>query len=106
MKALHRKLPCKFELDEINAVSGSSCYVLTLCLFRSVSTREVLRCLMDGFRLIRPESPFAVSNKSSISRAEPDLELPRSINFVRAVCTGCQTRVHLGRGIAGVVSWA
>jgi len=25
MKALHRKLPCKFELDEINAVSGSSC---------------------------------------------------------------------------------
>jgi len=44
-------------------------YVLTLCLFRSVSTREVLRCLMDGFRLIRPESLFTVSNKSSISRA-------------------------------------
>jgi len=48
-------------------------YVLTLCLFRSVSTREVLRCLMDGFRLIRPESPFAVSNKSSISRARTRL---------------------------------
>jgi len=27
MKALHRKLPCKIELDEINAVSGSSCYL-------------------------------------------------------------------------------
>jgi len=48
-------------------------YVLTLCLFRSVSTREVLRCLMDGFRLIRPESPFTVSNKSSISRARTRL---------------------------------
>ncbi len=48
-------------------------YVLTLCLFRSVSTREVLRCLMDGFRLIRPESPYAVSDKSSISRARTRL---------------------------------
>jgi len=24
MKAFHRKLPCKIELDKINAVSGSS----------------------------------------------------------------------------------
>lgn len=48
-------------------------YVLALCLFRSASTREVLRCLLDGFRLIRPESPFAVSDKSSISRARTRL---------------------------------
>ncbi len=48
-------------------------YVLTLCLFRSVSTREVLRCLMDGFRLIRPESLYAVSDKSSISKARTRL---------------------------------
>ncbi|MCY4170720.1 MAG: hypothetical protein OXF08_03870 [Bacteroidetes bacterium] len=43
---------------------------------------------MDGFRLIRPESPFVLSGKSSISRAEPDLELTHSTNFVRAMCTG------------------
>jgi len=48
-------------------------YVLTLCLFRSVSTREVLRCLMDGFRLIRPDSPLLVSGKSSISRVRTQL---------------------------------
>jgi len=48
-------------------------YVLALCLFRSVSTREVLRCLADGFRWIRPETPLAVSGKSSISRARTRL---------------------------------
>jgi len=35
MKALHRKLPCKFELDEINAVSGSSCQAFLLGVFSS-----------------------------------------------------------------------
>ena len=48
-------------------------YVLALCLFRSVSTREVLRCLVDGFRWIRPGVPLAVSGKSSISRARTRL---------------------------------
>ena len=44
-------------------------YVLALCLFRPASTKEVLRYLLDGIRWFRPESPLAVSGKSSISRA-------------------------------------
>lgn len=48
-------------------------YVLVLSLFRSVSTREVLRCLVDGFRWVHPKVPLTISGKSSISRARTRL---------------------------------
>ena len=44
-------------------------YVIAMALFRAVSTREVLRCLMQGLRWVSPELPVRVSGKSSISRA-------------------------------------
>ena len=48
-------------------------YVIVMALFRAVSTREVLRCLVDGLRLVSPDLPVRVSGKSSISRARARL---------------------------------
>ena len=42
-------------------------------LFRQVSTREVLRCLADGLRLVAPGVPVRISGKSSISCARSRL---------------------------------
>ena len=44
-------------------------YVIAMALFRQVSTREVLRCLMEGLRWVSPDLVVRVSGKSSISRA-------------------------------------
>ena len=48
-------------------------YVIALGLFRSVSAREVLRCLVDGLRWMASSMPVRVSGKSSISRARTRL---------------------------------
>ena len=48
-------------------------YVIAMGLFRSVSTRELLRCLMEGLRWISPELVTRDSDKSSISRARTRL---------------------------------
>ncbi len=48
-------------------------YVIAMALFRTVSAREVLRCLVDGLRWISPDLPVRVSGKSSISRARARL---------------------------------
>ena len=48
-------------------------YVIAMGLFRQVSTREVLRCLADGLRLVAPGVPVRISGKSSISRARSRL---------------------------------
>ena len=48
-------------------------YVIALGLFRSVSAREVLRCLVDGLRWMASSMPARVSGKSSISRARTRL---------------------------------
>ena len=48
-------------------------YVIAMALFRAVSAREVLRCLVDGLRWISPSLPVRVSGKSSISRARTRL---------------------------------
>ena len=48
-------------------------YVIALSLFRSVSAREVLRCLVDGLRWMASSMPVRVSGKSSISRARTRL---------------------------------
>ena len=48
-------------------------YVIAMGLFRQVSTREVLRCLADGLRLVAPSVPVRISGKSSISRARSRL---------------------------------
>jgi len=53
MKVLHRKLPCKIELDEINAVSGSSCIFIEL---RFIQT--------ESFVLLRFMSLTAMPNNS------------------------------------------
>ena len=47
--------------------------VIAMGLFRQVSTREVLRCLADGLRLVAPGVPVRISGKSSISRARSRL---------------------------------
>ena len=47
--------------------------VIAMGLFRQVSTREVLRCLADGLRLVAPSVPVRISGKSSISRARSRL---------------------------------
>ena len=51
-------------------------YVIALALFRQVSTREVLRCLMEGLRWVSPDLLVRVSGKSSISRARGRLGSP------------------------------
>ena len=48
-------------------------YVIALCLFRSVSAREVLRCLVGGLRWMASSILVRVSGKSSISRARTRL---------------------------------
>ena len=48
-------------------------YVVALGLFRSVSAREVLRCLMEGLRWVSSDAALRVSGKSSISRARTRL---------------------------------
>ena len=48
-------------------------YVIAMGLFRQISTREVLRCLADGLRLVAPGVPVRISGKSSISRARSRL---------------------------------
>ena len=48
-------------------------YVIVMALFRSVSAREVLRCLLDGLRWVSPQLPVRVSGKSSLSRARARL---------------------------------
>ena len=48
-------------------------YVIAMALFRSVSAREVLRCLVDGLRWVSPDLSMRVSGKSSISRARARL---------------------------------
>ena len=48
-------------------------HVIAMALFRSVSTGEVLRCLMDGLRLASPGLAPRVAGKSSISRARARL---------------------------------
>ena len=48
-------------------------FVVALGLFRSVSAREVLRCLMEGLRWVSSDAVLRVSGKSSISRARTRL---------------------------------
>ena len=48
-------------------------YVMALALFRQASTREVLRCLMEGLRWLSPVDEVRVSGQSSISRARSRL---------------------------------
>ena len=48
-------------------------YVVALGLFRSVSAREVLRCLLEGLRWVSADTALRVSGKSSISRARARL---------------------------------
>ena len=48
-------------------------YVIAMAVFRAVSTREVLRCLLEGLRWVSPELLLRVSGKSSISRARTRL---------------------------------
>ena len=48
-------------------------YVIAMALFRQVSTREALRCLMEGLRWVSPELRARVPGKSSISRARARL---------------------------------
>ena len=48
-------------------------YVIAMGLFRHVSTREVLRCLADGLRMVAPGVSVRISGKSSISRARSRL---------------------------------
>ena len=48
-------------------------YVIALGLFRAVSAREVLRCLVEGLRWMPLPVPLRVPGKSSISRARARL---------------------------------
>ncbi len=48
-------------------------YVIAMALFRRVSTREVLRCLMEGLSWVMPRVTLRVSGRSSISRARSRL---------------------------------
>ena len=60
-------------------------YVVALGLFRSVSAREVLRCLLEGLRWVSPDAAvLRVSGKSSISRARARLG-PEPFEALRAV---------------------
>ena len=60
-------------------------YVIAMALFRAVSAREVLRCLVDGLRLSAPGQPLKVSGKSSISRARGRLGL-QPFAALRSAC--------------------
>ena len=48
-------------------------YVIAQALFRSVSAREVLRCLTDGLRWARSGAGLQVASKAAISRARTRL---------------------------------
>ena len=59
-------------------------YVVALGLFRSVSAREVLRCLLEGLRWVSSEAALRVSGKSSISSGPDAL----GTGAVRGACCG------------------
>ena len=44
-------------------------FVIALALFRSASATEVMRCLTDGLRWMRPRQPLQVPSKVAISKA-------------------------------------
>ena len=48
-------------------------YVIALGLFMSVSTREVLRCLVEGLRWLKGQEALRVAGKSAISQARSRL---------------------------------
>ena len=48
-------------------------FVIALALFRSVSATEVMRCLLDGLRWMRPRQPLRVPSKVAISKARTRL---------------------------------
>lgn len=48
-------------------------YVIAQALFRSVSAREVLRCLAEGLRWARTGEPLQIASKVAISRARTRL---------------------------------
>ena len=60
-------------------------YVIAMALFRSVSAREVLRCLADGLRLMTTCMSVRVAGKSSISRARTRLGTAP----LAALCRAC-----------------
>ena len=62
-------------------------YVIVMALFRSVSAREVLRCLLDGLRWLSPQLPVRVSGKSSLSRARTRLGTA-PFEALREACVG------------------
>ena len=60
-------------------------YVIAMALFRQVSTREVLQCLMDVLRWVTPQLTARVSGRSSISRARSRLG-PEPFAALRETC--------------------
>jgi len=48
-------------------------YVIAMALFRHVNLREVLRCLLEGFRGLRGDLPVKITGKSGISQARSRL---------------------------------
>src|SRR3712207_1778984 len=58
-------------------------YVIALALYTSASTREVLRCLLEGLRWLGGADAVRVAGKSGISQARTRLG--------RSRCAGCTT---------------
>ena len=75
-------------------------YVVALGLFRSVSAREVLRCLMEGLRWVSSDATLRVSGKSSISRRADAL----GVGAVRGIARGAGGTGGGPGGARGVVS--
>ena len=77
-------------------------YVIVMGLFRSVSTREVLRCLIDGLRLLSPELEVRVSGKSSISRARARLGVAPFASLREACVAPLATGTTVGAWYRGL----
>ena len=48
-------------------------YVIAMSLFRHVNLKEVLRCLLEGWRSVRGSAPIKITGKSGISQARSRL---------------------------------
>lgn len=58
-------------------------YVLALSLYMQSSSREVLRCLLEGLAWLRLGAPISIAGKSGISQAVP--------GWARRSCATCMT---------------
>ncbi len=76
-------------------------YVIAMALFRHVNLREVLRCLLEGFRRLHGDLPVKITGKSGISQARSRLGSEPLQRLYESVVQPIATQATLGAWYRG-----